>query len=106
MKFLFDHDVPDDTAFSLQALGHEVIRLREVLPVESSDREVLSFAGAQEFVLITCNRDDFLEAAKSIPHLGLIVLIRRRSRTLERAALVRLLETAGEAGIKNNINFA
>jgi len=106
VRFLFDHDVPDDTAFSLQALGHEVVRLREVLAVESLDHEVLRFAGAQELVLVTCNRDDFLEAAKSIPHAGLIVLIRRRSRALDRAALVRLLETAGETGIKNNINFA
>lgn len=106
MRFLFDHDVPDDMAFSLQALGHEVARLREVLPVASSDYVVLRFSGAQQWVLITCNRDDFLEAAKSIPHAGLIVLIRRRSRMLERAALVRLLETAGDAGIKNNINFA
>lgn len=57
-------------------------------------------------VLITCNRDDFVEAARRIPHVGLIVLIRRRSRAHERAALVGLLDKAGDAGIRNNINFA
>ena len=30
MKFLFDHDVPDEMPYSLSALGHEVIRLREI----------------------------------------------------------------------------
>jgi len=30
VKFLLDHDVPDDIAFSLEALGHAVVKLREV----------------------------------------------------------------------------
>ena len=32
MRFLFDHDVPDDIAFALVALGHEVLKLREIAP--------------------------------------------------------------------------
>jgi len=28
VKFLLDHDVPDDIAFSLEALGHAVITQR------------------------------------------------------------------------------
>jgi hypothetical protein len=32
--------------------------------------------------------------------------IRRKTRAAERAALLRLLERAGESGVKNNINFA
>lgn len=106
MKFLFDHDVPDDMAYALGTLSHEVLRLREVLPVVAADEEVLRFAGARELLLITCNRDDFLNAAQHISHAGLISLVRRRSRALERAALVRLLDRAGETGIKGNINFA
>jgi hypothetical protein len=31
VKFLLDHDVPDDAAFSLEALGHSVVKLREAL---------------------------------------------------------------------------
>ena len=48
MKFLLDHDVPDDVAFTLESLGHEVTRLREALAVDSRDDEVLAYAGAGE----------------------------------------------------------
>jgi len=106
MTFLFDHDVPDGVAYSLQALGHTVVRLREVLSDDALDSEILAHAHEKSFVLITCNRDDFLSLAKSQPHAGIIVLIRRRTRAAERAALVRLLDRAGEQGIVNNINFA
>ena len=37
---------------------------------------------------------------------GIIVLIRRKTRAAERAALIRLLDKAGETGIRKNINFA
>ena len=56
--------------------------------------------------MITCNRDDYLALARSHPHAGVILLIRRRTRVAERAALVQLLDKAGESGIANNINFA
>ena len=59
MKFLFDHDVPDDMAYGLTALGHEVFKLRELLHPQTSDEDVLRFAGEHDYVLITCNRDDF-----------------------------------------------
>lgn len=106
MKFLFDHDVPDDLAHALRASGHEVQLLRTVLPVTTPDDDILRLAHERDEVLITCNRDDFLDAVQRIPHVGLIVLIRRRSRAQERAALIRLLDRAGEAGIRHNVNFA
>jgi DNA-binding protein Fis len=31
VKFLLDHDVPEDLTYLLQELGHEVLRLRDVL---------------------------------------------------------------------------
>jgi hypothetical protein len=55
---------------------------------------------------MTCNRDDFLKLAATQPHHGVIILIRRKSRARERAALLRLLERAGETGLRDNINFA
>lgn len=55
---------------------------------------------------MTCNRDDFIDLAKRQSHHGIVVIIRRRTRAAERAALFRLLERAGETGLKNNINFA
>jgi predicted nuclease of predicted toxin-antitoxin system len=106
VTFLLDQDVPDDVQFSLSALGHTVLKLRDVLPITASDRDVLRTATERECVLITCNRDDFLALAQTNDHAGLIVLIRRRSRAQERAALVHLLDTAGESGLRGNINFA
>lgn len=106
MKFLFDHDVPDDCAFALEALGHQVVKLREARSTTASDDEVLRLASEQDRVLITCNRDDFLAAASRVPHHGIIILVRRKSRALERAAVVRLLDSAGDSGLRDNINFA
>lgn len=90
----------------LGALGHEVQKLREVAPADAIDAEVWRLAGELDSVLITCNRDHFLPLAARPPHAGLIVLVRRRSRAHERAALVSLLDRAGEGGIRGNVNFA
>ena len=80
MKFLFDHDVPDDMAYGLTTLGHEIFKLRELIDPQTEDEEVLRLAAKNNYVLITCNRDDFLTAAQKISHAGLIILIRRRAR--------------------------
>lgn len=106
MIFLLDHDAPDDLAFSLEALGHQAFCLRDILPKETEDESILAHAYKQGWILITCNRDDYLTLAKIKSHNGIIILLRRKSRVAERAALVRLLDRAGESGIRNNINFA
>jgi predicted nuclease of predicted toxin-antitoxin system len=106
VRFLLDHDVPDDIVFALAALEHEVLRLREQMATTTPDDEVLRFATRRDCVLITCNRDDFLALAARERHGGIIILIRRRSRALERAALVRLVDRSGEIGLRGNVNFA
>lgn len=106
MKFLLDQDVPDNLIYLLRELKHEVVRLRDVLPAASPDSTVLQFASAHNCILLTCNRDDFIELAKTQPHNGVIVIVRRKTRAAERAALLRLLESAGESGLRDNINFA
>ncbi len=106
MTFLFDHDVPEGCAYALEALRHRVVRLREVLPIDAKDDEVFRFANANGWVLITCNRDDFLSLIGDTPFAGLIVLVRRRNRALERAALIQLVELSGEAGLQGAIHFA
>ena len=106
MTFLLDHDATDELAFSLNRLGHEVVRLREVLPIRTPDLEVLARADREGWVVITCSRDDYLTLARTQPHCGIIISIRRKTRVAERAALIRLLDRAGESGIANNINFA
>jgi hypothetical protein len=52
VKFLLDHDVPDDMAFSLEALGYAVIKLREALPVRTPDDGVLRQAAERDCLLI------------------------------------------------------
>jgi predicted nuclease of predicted toxin-antitoxin system len=106
VKFLLDHDVPEDLSYLLRELGHEILLLRDVLPRETADPLVLRFAHDHDCVMVTCNRDDFIELGQRQPHHGIVILIRRRTRAAERAALLLLLERAGEAGLKGNINFA
>lgn len=106
MKFLLDQDVPEDLTHLLQALGHEIVLLRNVLPVEAADLVVLQFAHQHDCLLMTCNRDDFLELAEAHPHHGIVVIVRRKTRAAEKAALLRLLEKAGDSGLRDNINFA
>ena len=90
MTFFFDHDVPENAAFALEAMGHQVFR----------------YANASDYILVTCNRDDFLSLIGDVPFSGLIVLVRRPRRALERAALVQLIERVGEAGLRGAIHFA
>ena len=106
MKFLLDHDVPDDLSYLLEELNHEVTLLRKALPGNSSDEAVLQFAHERGCLLVTCNRDDFLHLSRTNPHHGIVIDIRRRTRADERAALFRLLERAGENGLRNNVNFS
>ena len=71
MRFLLDHDVPETVARVLARAGHEVVLLREVLPADTADAQVLGAAAEASSVLVTCNRNDFLELAKREPHGGI-----------------------------------
>lgn len=44
MKFLLDHDVPENLAYLLKQVGHDVTLLREALPKDALDEAVLLFA--------------------------------------------------------------
>ena len=99
MKFLLDHDVPENLSYLLEQLGHDVILLRKALPEDASDEAVLQFAHESGSLLLTCNRDDFLHLATKKPHHGIVIIVRRRTRAAERAALYRLLQSAGETGL-------
>ena len=106
MNFFLDHDVPADIGRMLRLKGHIVQRLEEVLPTTTGDLPTLQYAACNGMIIITCNRCDFLPLAATEPHAGIIILVRRRSRVAECAAVLRLLERAGESGIINNVNFA
>jgi predicted nuclease of predicted toxin-antitoxin system len=106
VRFFLDHDVPAEIARVLRNEGHDVVELRNLLSIESTDEEVFSFAAREKRLMLTCNRDDFLKLAEKLSHHGLIILIRRRSRHAECAHLLSLLDRAGETGLTENINFA
>lgn len=105
MTFLLDQDVPDAIGRVIQQARHEAHRLRELIPVSSPDAAVLTLAHNRQALLVTCNRDDFLALAKTKPHSGIVILIRRPTRVAECSNFLRLLQTAGESGLRNNINF-
>ncbi|MCX6605284.1 MAG: hypothetical protein NTV52_17040 [Acidobacteria bacterium] len=73
MRFLLDHDVPDDLSYLLEQLGHEVVFGRKALP------------------------EDFLQLASAQAHQGIVIVIPRRTRADE---------SAGETGLRNNVDFA
>jgi len=111
VKFLLDHDVPDEVAESLRHWKFEVTKLREVLPVTSPDEAIFAHAQNEGSIIITCNRDHFLGLARQALAAGrslsgLIVLIRRRSRQSECAHLLALIRRAGDKGLTGNINIA
>jgi predicted nuclease of predicted toxin-antitoxin system len=106
VKFFLDHDVAAAVKDALERHEHEVIRLTDVLSRNSLDEAVFATAQSNQCVMITCNRNDFLRLAAKGPHLGLIILIRRRSPQVECTNLLRLIQQAGESRLIGNINFA
>lgn len=87
MTFLLDQDTPDELRYPLEALGHGVRHVRQVLDPQAKDPDILAHAHEKRWIVVTCNRDDFLGLAKTNPHSGIIILIRRHTRVAEKAAL-------------------
>jgi predicted nuclease of predicted toxin-antitoxin system len=106
VRFFLDHDVPRHLADVLRRHGHEVELVPEVMSPDSSDEEVFAYAVKRRAIMLTCNRNDFLELSRRSSHSGLIVLIRRRSALSEAGHLLELLGKAGASGLGGNINFA
>lgn len=101
-----DEDVPVEAARSLQQAGHQVSWVTETLGVRTDDVDVWQHAVETQAIVVTCNRQDFLELAGTAPETGLLILHRRRTRTAECQHLLALLARAGEMGLNRNINFA
>lgn len=57
MKFFADHCVPDSIIRGLQEAGHAVHRLRDHLPTNSIDEEVIAQAQRLDAILISVNGD-------------------------------------------------
>jgi len=106
VRFLLDEDVAVGVVRCLQQAGHEVVQVAEVLGVRTDDVDIWRHAARTDAIVVTCNRQDFLELAGTEPATGLIILNRRRTRQAECSHLLRLVAKAGAAGLKGNINFA
>jgi Domain of unknown function (DUF5615) len=57
LKFLTDNCVPDSVGSALIDAGHEVLRLRDVLPTNSPDPLVASVAELNEAILVSFDKD-------------------------------------------------
>jgi predicted nuclease of predicted toxin-antitoxin system len=57
LRFLADHCISNLTIETLQAAACEVIRLRDVLPVDSSDPVVIAKAQELDAILLSLNGD-------------------------------------------------
>jgi predicted nuclease of predicted toxin-antitoxin system len=106
LKFLVDEDVAIELDRCLRQDGHEVVRTAQTLGFRTDDADIWDHACRHRLIVLTCNRQDFLELAGDAPATGLIILNRRRSRQAECAHLRQLIQSAGETGIYGNINFA
>ena len=57
LRFFADHCVPNAIVKELLDAGHEVIRLRDHIPVESPDSVVIATAQGLDCILISLNSD-------------------------------------------------
>jgi predicted nuclease of predicted toxin-antitoxin system len=57
LRFLADHCVSNSTVQTLREANHEVLRLKDVLPVESSDPIVIAKAQEIDAILLSLNGD-------------------------------------------------
>ena len=57
LKFFADHCVPNSVIQGLLDAGHEVIRLKDHIPIESPDPIVIATAQELDSILISLNGD-------------------------------------------------
>jgi predicted nuclease of predicted toxin-antitoxin system len=91
LRFLADHCISNRVVQTLQHATHEVVRLRDVLPVESPDAIVIAKAQEIDAILLSMN-GDFADIVTYPPknYKGIVALqIRNHPEVLDRL-LVRL----------------
>jgi predicted nuclease of predicted toxin-antitoxin system len=101
LRFLADHCISNSIVETLRDAGHEVVRLREVLVVDSPDRVVIAKAQEIDAILLSLN-GDFADIVTYPPkdYKGIVALqMRNHAEVLERllARLTGYLRTQPEA---------
>jgi len=79
-RFYLDEDVPPSAAPIGRALGLDVVAVAEVGHFGGADAEQLAWAAGHRRVVVTYNRDDFLELTRSAlaagkPHAGVLIVV-------------------------------
>ena len=57
LRFFADHCIPNSVIQGLLDAGHEVLRLRDFIPIESTDPIVIAAAQELDSILISLNGD-------------------------------------------------
>jgi predicted nuclease of predicted toxin-antitoxin system len=79
VKFYLDEDISPKIAEKLREAGVDAVSAHEAAMLEASDDEQLVYAAANECVLVTRNRYDFIALTVQFfenlqPHCGLIIV--------------------------------
>jgi predicted nuclease of predicted toxin-antitoxin system len=79
VRYLLDEDVNPRTAEIARGLGLDVVSVHEIGRRTLSDSEQLEYAAQDGRVLVTRNRDDFIEATLTFfrtrqPHPGVLII--------------------------------
>lgn len=92
MKFLADHCISNSVVQTLRDSGHEVLRLRDMLPVESEDSDVIAKAQEEGAILLSLN-GDFADIVAYPPSKfeGIVTLQLRNRPSLTGTLMERLL---------------
>ena len=92
LRFLADHCISNLTVQNLKDSKHEVVRLRDVLPVESPDQVVIAKAQEIDSILLSLN-GDFADIVTYPPkkYKGIIALQMRNHSEILPHLLSRLI---------------
>ncbi len=93
LRFLADHCVSNTIVRTLRDAAHEVLRLREVLPVESPDTIVIAKAQEIDAILLSMN-GDFADIVTYPPknYKGIVALQMRNHAEVLESLMARLTE--------------
>jgi len=91
LRFLADHCISNSIVQTLREANHEVLRLREVLPAESSDAAVIAKAQEIDAILLSLN-GDFADIVSYPPqnYKGIVALQMRNHPEILPGLLARL----------------
>ena len=92
LRFFADHCIANSVIQELQNAGHEVLRLKDHLPIESSDSVVIATAQKLNSILLSLN-GDFTDILNYPPsrHQGIIALQVRNHPEITPQLMERLL---------------